>query len=124
MYFFSYQLEISALDPEKYSFTARVEGENIVKKGRFRISQFNVEEQFTNANATKLQRLTQKTGGTLFLANEKETFIKTIIKDPQYTSIQKERLKKTPIIDWLWILFLVVGLLSAEWFIRKYHGKI
>ena len=121
---YSYQLEISALDPGKYSFTARVEGENIVKKGRFRISQFNVEEQFTNANATKLQRLTQKTGGTLFLANEKETFIKTIIKDPQYTSIQKERLKKTPIIDWLWILFLVVGLLSAEWFIRKYHGKI
>ena len=120
----SYQLEISALDPGKYSFIARVEGENIVKKGRFRISQFNVEEQFTNANATKLQRLTQKTGGTLFLANEKETFIKTIIKDPQYTSIQKERLKKTPIIDWLWILFLVVGLLSAEWFIRKYHGKI
>lgn len=120
----SYQLEMSALDPGKYSFTARVEGENIVKKGRFRISQFNVEEQFTSANTAKLLRLTQKTGGTLFLANEKETFIKTIIKDPQYTSIQKERLKKTPIIDWLWILFLVVGLLSAEWFIRKYHGKI
>jgi len=120
----SYQLQIEALPPGEYSYTANVEGQNIKKSGSFKVNEFSVEEQFTNANTEKLKRLAEKTNGKFYLANNQNRLLQELISDSQYVTVQKSTVKRESIINWIWILFLMAGLLAFEWFTRKYHGKI
>jgi hypothetical protein len=120
----SYQVDLEALTSGEYDYTVSVEGQTISRSGSFQISEFSVEEQFTNANLEKLQRLAEKTNGTLYYGTQGSTLTNDLLNDSRYVTIQKAVLKKESIIDWQWILFLIVGLLAVEWFTRKYHGKI
>jgi len=120
----SYQLQIESLPSGDYSYTVNVEGQNVSKSGSFKVNEFSVEEQFTNANKEKLQRLADRTQGKLYSAARKDALIQDLLNDSQYVTVQKGVLKKESIINWSWILFLIAGLLAIEWFLRKYHGKI
>lgn len=120
----SYQVDIEALPSGEYEYTVSVEGQTISKRGSFQISEFSVEEQFTNANTEKLQRLAEKTEGKLYYGAQGNTLANDLLNDTRYVTLQKSVVKKESIIDWRWILFLIVGLLAIEWFTRKYHGKI
>jgi hypothetical protein len=46
------------------------------------------------------------------------------VADEAYATLQKTILKKQAFIDWKWVLFLLLTLLTIEWFVRKYYGKI
>lgn len=120
----SYQLQIESLPSGDYSYTVNVEGQNVSKSSNFKVNEFSVEEQFTNANQEKLQRLIDRTQGKLYLANNQNSLIQDLLNDSQYVTVQKAILKRESIINWIWILFLIAGLLAIEWFTRKYHGKI
>lgn len=120
----SYQLALEALTSGMYDYTVTVEGQALTKKGSFQITEFSVEQQFTNANKNKLQRLGERTGGKSYLTGQIELLSQDLIKDKQYVTIQRSNQKKESIINWKWILFLLSGLLAIEWFVRKYHGKI
>lgn len=120
----SYQLQIEALPSGEYTYTVNVEGQNIKKSGSFKVNEFSVEEQFTNANTEKLKRLAERTNGKFYLVNNQNTLLQDLINDSQYVTVQKAILKRESIINWIWILFVIAGLLAIEWFTRKYHGKI
>lgn len=120
----SFQVVLENLTSGDYSYKVSVDGQNINSYGKFKITDYQVEEQFTNANKTKLQKLADKTGGKLYYPNQQEGFIDELMNDKAYYTVQKSNKKEQDLIDWKWILFFVVGLLSTEWFIRKYYGKI
>ena len=120
----SYQVSIEDLVSGNYNYRVSVDGQNINKYGKFKITDYKVEEQFTNANSKKLQKLADRTGGKLYYSNQEDRLIQDLITNNNYYTIQKSTNKEKDLIDWKWILFFVVGLLSAEWFIRKYYGKI
>ena len=120
----SYQTEIENLASGDYTYKVSVSGQNINKYGRFKITDYEVEEQFTNANVNKLQRLADKTGGKLFYTNQFDEITKELLEDESFYTVQKSSTKQENLIDWRWILFIVIGLFTVEWFIRKYHGKI
>ncbi len=120
----SYQVELEYLSAGNYSYKVSVNGQDINKYGRFKVSDYQVEEQFTSANHKKLQKLANKTGGKLFYANQQHTLIQELISNKNYYTTQKSIRITQNLIDWKWILFLAVALLAAEWFIRKYYGKI
>lgn len=120
----SYQVELEALPSGEYDYTVNVEGQEISRRGSFQVNEFSVEEQFTNANVEKLKSLAEKTEGKVFYANQQQLMVNELLNDTQYVTVQKSITKKESIIDWKWILFVIVGLLTIEWFTRKYHGKI
>ena len=120
----SFQVELNNLSSGTYNYTVSVEGQNMEKSGSFQITEYSVEEQFTNANVKKLQRLADKTEGALFFGSDSKALINELTENQKFVTIQKAVLKKEAIIDWQWILVLIVGLLTVEWFTRKYHGKI
>lgn len=120
----SYQVNLENLESGEYSYQVVVSGQNIKKYGKFKVSEYKVEEQFTNANTKKLQRLADRTGGKLYHSNQENSLIKDLLDNKNYYTTQKSITKQQDLIDWKWILFFVVALLSAEWFIRKYYGKI
>jgi len=120
----SYQIAIENLRFGEYIFKVSVVGEDIIKYGSFKITDYKIEEQFTNSNVQKLRKLAIKTGGKVFFKDEIIKLNKKLLHDKQYYTIQKPSIKEQNLIDWRWVLIVIASLFSAEWFIRKYYGKI
>ena len=120
----SYQIAIENLDSGNYIFKVSVVGQNIIKYGSFKITAYNIEEQFTNSNVQMLKNLARKVGGKVFFKDEAASLSKKLFEDKRYYTVQKSILKEQNLIDCHWFLIFVISLFSAEWFIRKYYGKI
>jgi hypothetical protein len=120
----SYQIAIENLSSGEHSFKVEVLGQNITKYGNFKISDYQVEEQFTHSNINKLTKLALRTGGRLCYKNDIESLIKNLLESKAYYTVQKPTVKEQDLIDWRWILFFIISLFTAEWFIRKHFGKI
>ncbi|MDP5105073.1 MAG: VWA domain-containing protein [Polaribacter sp.] len=120
----SYQVEIENLPSGAYSYTVNVLGQDIKNDGRFVITDYQIEEQFTNANVNKLEQLAAKSGGKVFYKNQVDDLTKELLDNESFYTVQKSSVKQQNLIDWKWILFFIISLLTAEWFIRKYNGKI
>lgn len=120
----SYQISVENLTSGDYNYKVDVLGQNISKYGSFKITDYQVEEQFTHANTKKLENLANKTGGKLFFKNQFDKLIDELVSNNAYFTVQKSTVKEQNLIDWQWILFIIITLFSAEWFIRKYFGKI
>jgi hypothetical protein len=56
--------------------------------------------------------------------NQVEQLIKKLLENPDYKALEKASIQKTPLIDWYWLLILIVLSLSVEWFVRKYNGLL
>jgi hypothetical protein len=72
----------------------------------------------------KLQQLALQTKGSVFVPSQVDALIKSLLENPNYKAIEKAIVKKTPLIDWVWLLILIVVALGSEWFIRKYNGLL
>ncbi len=119
-----YEVDVSALSEGTYNFTVSVVGEGIARSGDFTILEFNVEQQFLNPNIAKLRRIASQTGGKAFFLDNAQNLVEDLLNEEAFKAIEKSQQKIVPLIDWKYLLALIVFLLSAEWFIRKYNGLI
>ncbi len=117
-------VELPNLPSGEYLYTVSVENQDNSASGSFKILSFEVEQQFTNANSQQLKRLANTTNGITFYNHQEQNLINYLIKDNRFKSVQKNTSSKTPLIEWKWILGLIIFTLSIEWFTRKYFGKI
>tara|TARA_R110000850_G_scaffold80862_1_gene173527 strand:- start:71272 stop:73302 length:2031 start_codon:yes stop_codon:yes gene_type:complete len=119
-----YEVNLSSLEAGEYDYTVSVSNEVLSASGSFTIIDFNVEQQFLNANVAKLERISIATGGKTFFIDNFEDIVTNFTTDNRYIPIQKSEQKVVPLIDWKYLLFLIVMLLAVEWFSRKYNGLI
>lgn len=120
----NYQVDLSSLPASDYEFTISASKENISKSGSFKILEYNVEQQFLNADVTKLQQLAMNSQGESFFINTTENLAETLLNDNRFVSIQKSNKNSLPLIDWKYLLIIIALSLSLEWFLRKYNGLI
>lgn len=116
-----YAVDLSNLKPDNYDFTVNVKGEKLAKSGKFTIVDFDVEKQFLNANADKLKKISSK---PLNFLNTENSLIKELLNNENYKPVQKSKTKTSPLVDWWYLLVIIVLSLSVEWFLRKYKGLI
>ena len=119
-----YEVDLNSLPAATYRFTVSVRDEAVARSGSFTILDFNVEQQFLNANVTKLQRVATNTQGKAYYATQMEALREALIRDDRFQSVQKSEQKIVPLIDWKFLLGIIVLSLGLEWFIRKYNGLI
>ncbi len=119
-----YQVDLSSLKPSEYSFVVSATNENISQSGSFKILEYNVEQQFLNANVTKLKQVATNSLGKSYFIAQNQSLITDLIQDNRYQTIQKSHKNTIPLIDWKYLLFLIVISLTIEWFLRKYNGLI
>ena len=117
-------VELPAIPYGEYLYTVSVENQDRSVSGSFKILPFEIEAQFTNANAQQLNKIANETKGFTFYNNQEQNLIDYLKKEESFKSIQKNTISKTPLIDWKWILGLIILSLTIEWFTRKYYGKI
>ncbi|MEZ4877235.1 MAG: hypothetical protein R2805_06770 [Flavobacterium sp.] len=120
----SFKVNLDGLAAGKYSFTVKELNSNSSYNGNFEVLDFDIEKQFVNPDWNKLNQLAVQTNGKAYLANQSEILIKKLLADESYKAMQKSIVKKSPLIDWIWLLVLIVTTLGAEWFIRKYNGLL
>ncbi len=56
--------------------------------------------------------------------NEIDELKKLLLEDKTFFTTQKLIVKEQSLIDWKWVLLIIALLLSIEWFVRKYFGKL
>lgn len=115
-----YQLNVSTLKAGEYAFTVKVEGRNLNKSGSFKIIDFQVEQQFLNANVDELKKL----GPSLYFIDNQKKLVEQLLNDKKFKPLQEGKVEKLPLIDWEYLLLIIALSLTAEWFLRKYYGLI
>jgi hypothetical protein len=119
-----YIAELSNILHGTYKYNVSVENSNESVFGSFRVLPFEVEQQFIAANKHGLQLLANKTEGNTYYNNQEYKLLDDLNRDGRFKSIQKTKVLRTALINWKWILGLILLSLSIEWFTRKYFGKI
>ena len=98
--------------------------EAVSRSGNFTILDFNIEQQFLNANVTKLRRLATNTGADSYFIADYDALLNSLLSNENYKAIERSQQKVVPLIDWKYLLALIALMLSSEWIIRKYNGLI
>jgi hypothetical protein len=115
---------LDGLSAGQYTFSVKELNSNTVYNSYFEILDFDIEKQFVNPDVAKLNQLATQTQGKVYYPNQTDGLIKSLLENEKYKPIQKAIVKKTPLIDWVWLLCIVALVLATEWFVRKYHGML
>ena len=121
-YFF--KLDLSVLDAGAYSFEVKVNNGEHRKKGNIEILEFNIEQQFLNADVGQLKQLSTNTDTTIYFDNQINQLIEQLISEKRFYSVQKITKKSVYLLDITFLLLLLFTSLTSEWLIRKYNGLI
>lgn len=119
----SARYRIGGLKEGVYRFNAStvLNDKTEVVSGQFLVRAQNLEAQNLTADFGLLRRLTQQSGGKFYSTGQ----INQLITDLQ--QIKASRLIHTEetfnqLINLKWVFFLLLALISVEWFMRKYLG--
>lgn len=120
----AFEVVLSNLNPGNYNFMVSVDKHNLSKRGNFTVSQYDIEQQFVTANTSDLKKIANASEGNFFHINETDRLLTDLLSDKRYVSVQKSTEKIVSLIEWKWLLSMIILFFSLEWFIRKYRGLI
>jgi hypothetical protein len=119
-----FQVDLSNFSAGDYDFTVIANNGEVSQTGNLKILDYNVEQQFLNANVTKLQQVATNSLGTSYFITKTDGLISDLLNDSRFATIQKSNKKSVPLIDFKILLALITLSLTIEWFLRKYNGLI
>ncbi len=120
-----YQLNISNLPIGSYQYQVETgyQKKTYKKTGEFTVQENQMEQLRTRADFSFLNQLSDKFSGHFFFPHQWQALTDTILSQKNIVSISKSKEKLKNLIDWKLILFIITGLLTIEWFLRKYYGS-
>jgi len=120
----NFKANLDGLEAGNYTFKVTEKESNSSFSGSFEVLDFEIEKQFVNPDKARLEQLASNTNGTVFYPNQMDKLIKNLLENENYIPVQKAIIKKSPLIDWIWLLVLAIIALATEWFTRKYNGLL
>ena len=120
----AYKVNLEGLKAGSYAFTVKELNSKTTYSSSFEILAFDIEKQFVNPDVEKLTQLAAQTQGKIYFPDQIDALIKSLLENEDYKAIQKNVITKTPLIDWIWLLILILIVLATEWFVRKYNGLL
>ena len=119
-----YFLNAGYLPTGDYTFTASVDiaGKTYNETGRFTITPVNFENLDLRANHNLLYQLANESGGSFYAPNQSEQLISDLQNNNRLkaTSYFQEMINE--LLNLKWLFFVVLLLLTVEWFLRKFWG--
>lgn len=121
----SYTLDAGFLPEGNYTYTAstNLNGKQLTDKGAFSIAPLKLETMQTTANHKILFQLAQESNGKVFYPSEIANISSVVSESASSKPVLHEVVKTQSLINIRWIFFLLLALLAAEWFVRKYSGS-
>jgi hypothetical protein len=120
-----YVLSLGKLKSGKYSWKARAlfNGKIVEKQGEFVVQDVSLEALSTHANHNLLNQIAEKTNGTFYELSSIGEIFREIENRKDIVNVLYEESSFNDLIDWKWVFFLIVLLLTLEWLIRRYSGS-
>ena len=118
----SYVVDLSGLKAGDYKFTVQVENDQLSRSGSFSILEYDIEKQQVSASDAGMKKLVGSS--SVYYQGETEELIADLKKNPLLQTIERAIVKQTSLIDWEYLLGLILLLLGLEWFLRKYNGLV
>ncbi len=94
------------------------------KKVSFVVKAIKVESENLVANHSFLKRISNQNNGKFYHWDQRSKLINDLRSSKNFKSISYFESISDLLIKHKWILFLLIGLISIEWFIRKWQGTI
>ena len=119
-----YRLVLKNIEEGAYRFnaTAKVGGVTLTDKGTFTLLGQQKEKMFLTADFPMLKQLAANSGGKFFTLSQTEDLIQELQNNDGLKTVISEENKLEELIQFKWLFWLILGLLSLEWFTRKWLG--
>lgn len=120
-----YKLSLGRLNPGKYDWIASTSfnGKSYKKYGVFVVEDISVENLDTYANHSLLNQMAAKTQGKFELLKDYSKTIQSLKNRNDITSISYKEAAFNDLIDYKTLFFLLLFLLTLEWFLRRWFGS-
>ncbi|MBT8296225.1 MAG: hypothetical protein KJO51_07400 [Gramella sp.] len=119
-----YQFDGGDLKPGEYAYELFIPGKNLSGSGNFEVIDYNSEQQFVSSNHAGMQYFAENNDARLYYPDQVDELIGSLLNDERFKPVQKSRQKTLPLVDWYYLLFILITFLAVEWFYRKYLGLI
>ena len=96
--------------------------ETFKENGSFTVTAVNFENIITRANHQILYQLASQSGGKYYLPGQVENLVKDIKNNSNVKLVTYFQEMVNELLNLHWIFFILLLLLSVEWFLRKYWG--
>ena len=122
----SYQLNAGALPPDDYTYTAttKLGDKSFTATGQFVIKVLNAETRQSTADHHLLYSLAKDNGGQMLMPSQIGDLANLIRKNENIKTVVYDDKTYRDLVDVKWVFFLILVLLSAEWFLRKRDGEV
>ncbi|MDX1665762.1 MAG: hypothetical protein R3350_00955 [Saprospiraceae bacterium] len=120
----AYRLNAGKLPVGNYAFSASVmlNGEALTYDGQFSVRPIQLEVYETTADHRLLRLLSEKYGGQLVYPDELEQLPELLAGRESMKAVVYETVSTRSVINIKWVFFLLLVLLTTEWFLRRYFG--
>jgi hypothetical protein len=121
----AYRLNAGVFPAGEYRYRARTHfgNEEYAANGRFTVSQLNIEGLQTVADHQLLFQMAENSNGQMYFPNQTEELLADISSRNDIRPVLYSQYDFEEVINLRWLFFLILLLLSVEWFIRKYSGS-
>ncbi|QXV67161.1 hypothetical protein INP83_08775 [Mucilaginibacter sp. 21P] len=122
----SYQLNAGTMPVGTYSYNASTTlGKQTFKaEGQLTVKQLNLEARQSAADHQLLREMAQQSGGKMIYPSQIDQLADLIKKNDNIKTIVYEDKRYNDLVDLKWVFFLLLVLLSTEWFLRKRAGEV
>jgi hypothetical protein len=120
----AYRLSGGIFPVGEYKYEAKVKvGEKLyTQHGEFSVSPLQVEYTNTTADHQMLFSLAQKHNGEMVYPADMERLSEKLNARNDIKSVSYSEKKLNDLINLKWIFFIILGLITVEWFMRKRNG--
>jgi len=120
----AYILDAGNFPVGNYTFSASVKyaARELSHSGKFSVVPMQLEAFSTVANHQLLYQLSEKSGGKMFYPSELHALGDSLSASNQLKPVMFATFKTESLINLWWLLLVFAGILTVEWFIRKYEG--
>jgi hypothetical protein len=120
----AYRLDAGKLPAGQYTFEAGTSynKQNFMVKGVFTISAVRLEQTASTANHALLKNLAFSTKGEMVYPRDLSTLGEKLKQREDIVEVVYPERRWDDLLNFKWIFFLFLALLTGEWFIRKYVG--
>ena len=121
----AYYLNAGSLPPGEYTYNASTSfgGKAFQKTGMFSVMSLNIESMNTVANHVLLNNLAARHKGEMVYPAQMDQIEQLLAARDDLKTIAYTQKRYTDLVSFFPVLLLILGLLSAEWFIRKRSGS-
>lgn len=106
----------------KYQAVVKLKNKTLTQNGEFTVMAMDAEFSNTIANHELLYNLAKKNGGEMLYPSQIEKLADLLQKRDDIKLVKYTQKRFNDLINLYWIFFIIIALLSAEWFLRKRNG--